>query len=437
MIFHRRALQRRLTELRAVLGDEAIDNLAGRLNRIGKDRIAAMWELAVFHGLSKYGSLQSEVELTSGRRPDIQFHGHELQITADVTAVSDEGLDQDNPYHELNQLIEAAKNKLGLPIGGLDLRVMHRTESTKRGTRLSLKLPLRQKLREFVDREVLPILREQVAAGQIPLSVVIDDEDVGVVITIDPSKSPYNSGGFTAYDLPTIKDRNPLYRALKAKADQLRGAPGLSGIIVGDADCVALSERSQLSSGVSTRMIVQEFFRQHTSVDFVVLLSIREGMRNWLDVKPPERKNHFSLFVRDGCTFTSQLSALFDEITKHFPKPAMMPVNGAYRAREKGYDLGHHGNYTTTGSDMIRIGLRELTEVLAGLRTLQDNGAKPIEAGGSRHQEHNIPQSVIRNNLMLGRLPLSMDIIKTDENDNDDWVEINFGEVDPAIAPLR
>lgn len=437
MIFHRRALQRRLTELRAVLGDEAIDNLAGRLNRPGKDRIAAMWELAVFHGLSKYGSLQSEVELTSGRRPDIQFHGHDLQIIADVTAVSDEGLDQDNPYHELSQLIEAAKKKLGLPIGGLDLRIRHRNESTKRGTRTVLKLPPRQKLREFVDHEVLPILREQAAAGQLPLSVVIDDEDVGVVITIDPSKSPYSSAGFTAYDLPTIKDRNPLYRALKAKADQLRGAPGLNGIIVGDADCVALSERSQRGSGVSTGMIVKEFFRQHTSVDFVVLLSVREGLRNWFDVTPPERKNHLCLFVRDGCTFTSQLSALFNEITEHFPKPAMMPVNGAYRAREKGYGLGHHGGYKTTGSDMVRIGLRELTEVLAGLRTLQDNGAKPIEAGGSQHQQHNIPQSVILNNLKLGRLPVSMDIIKTDENDNDDWVEINFGEVDPAIAPLR
>lgn len=437
MIFHRRALQRRLTELRAVLGDEAIDNLARRLNRPGKDRIAAMWELAVFHGLSKYGSLQSEVELTSRRRPDIQFHGHELQITADVTAVSDEGLNQENPYHELMQLIEAAKKKLGLPIGGLDLRIRHRNESTKRGTRTVLKLPPRQKLREFVNQEVLPILREQAAVGQLPLSVVIEDEDVGVVITIDPSKSPYSSAGFTAYDVPTIKDRNPLYSALKAKADQLRGAPGLNGIIVGDADCVALSGRSQQGSGVSTGVIIQEFFRQHTSVDFVVLLSVREGRRSWLDVTPPERKNHLSLFVRDGCTFTSQLSVLFNDITEHFPKPAIMPVNGAYCAREKGYELGHHGGYKTTGSDMVRIGLRELTEVLAGLRTLQDNGAKPIEVGGSQRHHHNIPQSIILNNLKLGRLPVSMNIIKTDENDNDDWVEINFGEVDPAIAPFR
>lgn len=437
MIFHRRALQRRLTELRAVLGDEAIDSLVGRLNRPGRDRFAAMWELVVFHGFSKCGALQSEVELASGRRPDILFQGHGLQITADVTAVSDDGLDQNNPYRELTQLIEVAKKKLGLPIGGLDLHIKHRHESTGRGTRTVLKLPPRQKLREFVDQEVLPVLREQSASGQLPLKVVIDDEDVGVVITIDPSKSPYNSAGFAEYDVPTIKDRNPLYRALKAKADQMRGVRGLCGVIVGDADCMALSGRSPGCSGVPAVTIVQEFFRQHISVDFVVLLSVREGPRNWFDLTPPERKNHVSLFARDGCPFTSQLHFLFNEVKEYFPMPTMMPVNGANRAREEGYGLGHHGAYKTTGPDMVRIGLREFTEVLAGLRTLQDSRAKPIDTGASSPQKHSISQTFILNNLKAGRLPVSLNIIKTDENYNDDWVEITFGEIDPAIAPFQ
>lgn len=46
-------------------------------------------------------------------------------------------------------------------------------------------------------------------------------------------------------------------------------------------------------------------------------------------------------------------------------------------------------------------------------------------------------QAIILDNLMKGRLPVAMDIIKTDEDDNDDWVEIRSGEVDPAIAPFR
>ena len=32
---------------------------------------------------------------------------------------------------------------------------------------------------------------------------------------------------------------------------------------------------------------------------------------------------------------------------------------------------------------------------------------------------------------------LELEIIETGEEDNDNWVEIRFGEIDPAIAPLR
>jgi len=39
MIYQRRALQRRLNELRDVLDSEAVDKLAKRLNRAGKDRV--------------------------------------------------------------------------------------------------------------------------------------------------------------------------------------------------------------------------------------------------------------------------------------------------------------------------------------------------------------------------------------------------------------
>lgn len=345
MIFHRWALQRRLTELRAILDDVMIDKLAGRLNRPGKDRIAAMWELVVLHGFATLGSLQSEVVLASNRRPDILFNQQNMRITADVTAVSNEGLDQDNPYHELSQLIEVAKNKLGLPIGGVDLRVRSKLETTKRGKRTILRLPPREKLQEFVNKRILPSLRAQVTIGKYPLSVVIDDHNVGLEITIDPSASAYSSGSFAAYDVPTIKDRNPLYQALKAKAEQLRGADGLTGIVVGDADCIALSGRSTDGGGLSTNMIVEEFFRLYSSVDFVALLNVRISAPGLLHFMQSIHQNQLALFVRDGCNYSGELRELIDAVVGDFPKPAMMPVNGAYRARKKDYDLGRHGGY--------------------------------------------------------------------------------------------
>ncbi len=437
MIYQRRAIQRRLDELRDVLDGATVDKLAERLNRAGKDRVAAMWELVVLHGLSKCGSLQNEVALASLRQPDILFEHGTLRMTADVTAVSDEGLDKDNPYHELSQLIEAAKNKLKLPIGGLDLQVRARHESTKRGTRTVLRLPPRRGLQEFVRQAIVPQLREQITARKFPLRISIDDDDVGLDITIDPTKSPYSSGGFASYDAPKIKDRNPLYSALKAKAEQLRGADGITGVIVGDGDCVALSGRSANWDEVSTTQIVADFFRQFSSIDFVLLLSVRERRNGWASYPPPVHQNDVKLFVREGHDARSELNTLFRAMMENFPKPAMMPVNGALRARENDYYLGHHGGYSMFGSNVVRLGLREFTEIFAGLRTLQDNGAKYVEAARKLPQEPNHLQATVLRNLMAGRLPEAIKIIKTGEDDSDDWVEIRFGESDPAIAPLR
>lgn len=90
-----------------------------------------------------------------------------------------------------------------------------------------------------------------------------------------------------------------------------------------------------------------------------------------------------------------------------------------------------------SGSNVVRLGLREFTEIFAGLRSLQDNGAKYVEAARKFPQESNYLQAIVLRNLMDGRLPESIEIIKTGEEDNDDWVEIRFGDIDPAIAPLQ
>jgi hypothetical protein len=128
MIFTRRSLQRRLDELRATLGDAAVGGLAARLNRPGRDSLSAMWELVVLHGLARHGQVVSEQPLGSGRRPDVRFVNGNISFTADITTVSDEGLDEANPYQALSEEIEIAKKRLGLPIGGVDLRIHSRQE---------------------------------------------------------------------------------------------------------------------------------------------------------------------------------------------------------------------------------------------------------------------------------------------------------------------
>ena len=87
--------------------------------------------------------------------------------------------------------------------------------------------------------------------------------------------------------------------------------------------------------------------------------------------------------------------------------------------------------------DTIRMSLREFTEVLAGLRTLADQGSKVVPAPPALSDRPNPVQSVISTNLARGRLPTALNVVKGGEDENDDWVEIAFGDPDPAISPLR
>jgi hypothetical protein len=435
VIYARRALQRRLNEVRDTLRPEIVDSLVRRLNQPGAPRMVAMWETVVLHALAKEGNLESEAPLPSGRRPDIRFESDQLSFIADIATVSDDSLDDRNPYDELRELIQRAKKKLGLPLGGLDLQVHAKHEQTPRGPLTILKLPPRAQLQTFVQEQIVPRLREQMEAGEYPLKVAINEGDAGLDITIDPTQR-YGSGRFAAYDVPKMKSRNPLFAALKDKANQLRAAEGITGVILTDGDCVALSKRSPNWDEVSAKQIVSEFFRQFTSVDFVLLLSVRTNQYAEAPGRRRDFRNDAVLLVRDECEKGAALNNLFEKMSGHFPKPAMMPANGALRAREPKYDLGHHGGHTM-GGNMIRISLREFTEILAGLRTLDDNGAKFVDAARAHPKEPNPVKAAIVRNLRKGRLPASIKIVKTDENDNDDWVEITFGEPDPAISPLR
>ncbi|WP_246304555.1 hypothetical protein [Ensifer sesbaniae] len=387
-----------------------------------------MWEVVVLHALTKCGKLLNEDQLPSGRRPDITFESLIVRFTADITTVSDEGLDAENPYSELSELLEKTQNKLGLPLGGLDVQVKSKRNRSARGVRTVLRLPPRKQLEVFVQERLLPQLRDQISAGKKVLRIAIDDEEVGLDITIDTAGSQYNSGGFATYNIPTIKDRNPLYNALRAKAAQLRGAAGVTGVIVGDGDCAALVDRQHNWEAVSAAAIAREFLRQYSSVDFVLMLTVRERrLHGWA----ADRRTFPILVVRSGCAVEPQIQAIFTAMLSELPKPVAMPVNGALRAREAQYPLGHHGGGKMS-QRRIRISSRELTEVLAGLRTLGDGATQFGEAAQS-----DSPQSAFLRNLTEGRLPVAVTVIKTDENHSDDWIEFEFGDPDPAISPLR
>jgi len=436
MIFARRALQRRISELRASLDGPIVDRLAARLNRHGKDRLAAMWEVVLLHALASQGTIRSEDPLPSGRCPDIAFLSEGLRFTADVTIVSDDGLDEQNPFHELSTRLEALKNRLGLKIGGMDLRVHSRRESIGRGERTLLRLPDRRTLDAFLKERIEPELRAQINAGQAILRLSIDDEFAGIDLVIDPRKSPYNSGSHAAYDVPTVRNRNPLYNVLKAKARQLRAAEGITGIVVGDADSTALRDRQRNWNEVDARGIVRDFLRQYSSIGFVLILSVREKRRSFLDINTPERMLHGMLEIGAECSAGSALDAVFRSAMGVMPNPVAMPVNGALRAQEQGFGWGHHGGHQMS-KNRVRISSRELMELLAGRRTVAELNEmhrwRSVDAPPSNETMFN----PFDRSLKDGRLPAEIKVVKTGEDDSDDWIEFEFGDFDASISRIR
>lgn len=436
MIFGRRALQRRVSELRASLNTVLVDKLAARLNRHGKDRLAAMWELVVLHALARQGSIRSEDPLRSGRRPDIAFFCGELRFTADVTIVSDDGVNEQNPIAELSMRVEALKKRLGLTIGGLELQVHSRRERVGRHERVRLRLPDYRALDKFVRERLEPELRAQIGAGQTILKISIDDDIAGINLIIDPSKTPYSTAGYAAYAIPTVEDRNPLYNVLRAKARQLRTAEGITGIVVGDTGSTALRDRPHSWNDVDARGIAREFLRQHSSVGFVFILSVREEETPHLGFGQPMRFLRGILEIGKNCPAGIALDALFRSALSHMPTPVAMPLNGAHRAKEPGYGWGHHGG-DQMSKGRVRISSRELMELLAGQRTIAElnemHGWRSTSAPPSSQEAIN----PFDRSLKEGRLPAAVTVIRTDENDVDDWIEFEFGDPDSAISPIR
>lgn len=383
-----------------------------------------MWEVVVLHGLSIQGHLRHEVPLPSGKRPDVNFENEEIRFVADIAAVSDEGLDDKNPYKELSNLLEEAKSRLGLPFGGTNIDVGSKNVVTSRGVRVDLMLPHRRRLRDFVREKVEPQLWEQLNAGEKVLKIQVSNESEHLQIQIDTRGPQFSYGSYAAYDAPTIKDKNPLYNALQSKARQLRGATGVVGVVVGDAGSGAFVRQRNDPYAITSRDIADEFLRQYSSIHFVLLLSIMEDHSKWYVHDKAARNLTVDLVCREEEPSVEFLEKLFRKMCSETPKPVMSPRNAAYRVRQEGYSLGYHGGGSMSRK-RIKISSRELMELLSG--------RIGIEKFNNLHEWSNPFELRLRE----GRLPKSISVVQSDDDAADDWIEFEFGDPDPAISPFR
>src|SRR5260221_6593775 len=141
-IFSRRILQRLIDENDKFLKKRQTRNHVAELNR---GNIAFEWEVVLLNGLSKVGQVAHEKNFKGTTKPDIYFETRENphhNFAADITTVSDKGLEAQNPFDALqDELIKIVKaHDLNSSSFALQVGRGH-GRSYKGGPKVKLKLP--------------------------------------------------------------------------------------------------------------------------------------------------------------------------------------------------------------------------------------------------------------------------------------------------------
>ena len=434
MIFTRRDIQKCLNDLVGVLNGGQLEKLVRKLNRVGGHRIASIWETTILSSIQKSGNLSHEIPLPSGRCPDIHLTlPSGLKIVADITSVSDEGLHENNPIEDLCKEIERVKSRLGLPVGGVSMRVEAVTEQFKDGERTALHLPHRKKIADFVRTKIEPEIRRQISEGQQKISLLIADDEATVALTIEGQR--YSNASYPSYNSTTIKQRNPLYSALKSKKGQLKGAEGLVGIIVCDGGSSSVNATGSSWNEYSARSIIEDFLRQNSSIKFVLTIRVSEA-NSFVLGHPSVRRLQLDLVCQKELPEEDALRSLFENMARQMPVPRMSVVNARYRVIETGYGLGKHGAYEMNGK-RIKISARMILEVLSGQRDVSSMNSMQkwrLATDAPRNRPGGpLALNPFERNLSEGRLPVAVSV-EHDDNDDDDWIIFEFGDIDTAVA---
>lgn len=440
-MFARRSLQRFLIDLEGKLSFEARQKLVHELNRQDASALGYEWELALLFALSRVGQVTYEAESQRGtRRPDIAFvEGQDgpIRFVADVATISDAGLEAENPVMRFSQSLHRLKRKCRLP-GVLNYDIKGDSAGRNdRDRKMQLKLPRIADLDRFLETHVGPEFRRIAEEKLATATITVNQPEVEFSVTYAEGQR-YSGGHYPSYTAAYSPTRNPVYTTLKAKARQLKqsGATDPFGIFLCDGGCTLLAKTGRQPQQVSVDEVIAEFFRQNSSVSFVVIL-----------VFQPTRAEAFTGIVKElkitGRIYSNprssnappadKLLSLINQGLAALPQPTATPRDALYWiARLEANEGRTIGTITHGGglmSQTIKISARKIQEVLAGKITSQELFSE-YERPGERFQ------NPFERALRLGQTMDAISLTKIPDGD-DDLLEVRFSVPDPAISKLK
>jgi hypothetical protein len=276
-IYSRRILQRLINENARFLHEGQTKKHVQQLNRMAKDlTLASEWEVVLLNALSKVGNVLHEENFGGNRNADICFEAFDesrVGFVADITAISDKGVDETNPYEALSNTLHKLVREAGLRGNSFDLRVgRHPGPAFKGGPKVRLKLPGRARFTQTIfGKEFDAFLHRIVEYPQKIDRYEVKTADADVEISYIPNQR-YASGGYSSYtELYSISE-NTAYQALENKASQLVGTKftGPLGIFLCDGGSSLFSKRSTAGLSYTIDDVIDFFLSNHQEIYFVV-----------------------------------------------------------------------------------------------------------------------------------------------------------------------
>ncbi|KAA0018885.1 hypothetical protein F0A16_08820 [Salinicola corii] len=401
-----------------------------------------MWELVILHGLSQVGCLRHEQVLSNGRCPDVDWKipkkgGDFLSVVADITTISDSGLEDQNPFGLLSQEAYRLASKVGMNPGSFWCEVRGKTVGPSHKSKMRLMLPEKAFFSAFVKDEIEPWFYELKKKSELKSIFECTRGSLDLRIIYNPAW--LNGGGsYTSYKVATSKISNPLFNALKGKVKQLSGAPDdtLRLVIACDGGCDILRNGAQAKSHYtySSREIAEDFLRQHRSVDFVLLVTIAEFRRGFGSSTDYQMK--YELICAPSASRSRRVTvssihlieeALRDAL-RDLPQPLRQAYHSAALLKRPGVGNDLLGGYAMRGRE-VAISSRGLMRLLSGQISIEEFQ----RAHG--WNEPNSPNNPFAIHASSGLMISKIDVIE-DEDSDDDKISFTIDKFDAANTPF-
>ncbi|QIR75023.1 hypothetical protein FA592_01825 [Sulfurospirillum diekertiae] len=434
-IFPRRVIQRILNENRDFLSPEQADNHVKKLNFQSNDSLDTIWEVVILNALSKIGQVSHEKEYDGSSKPDIYFKSKYIEpFVADITSISDDFYEKENPINYFRESLNTFFKSYGLTLKGINIDVDHIMVGDYGDTKLKLALPEKKDIPQFIKKEFFT-LRESIKNNpNKEYKIEINKDEIKISISFNP-KEKYTVENHASYKTPYSLTKNPLYNSLKKKSKQLRNSKyeGIMGVFICDGECNLINNNLNGANKFSQSDIIQEIFRNNTTLSFVIVLSLEEK-RNLFDLKSTKfLKGEFYSNSKAKFKVTQTFCDELKKIENFFPIPETTPVNARSNLQhQKQKGLSYYGGFSMKNSE-LKISSRMVTELFAGILSFEkfDSDHKKMTKEGN----NKIKDFFLRQ-FREGRVIETISVEKCQDKD-DDWITFNYGFRDASISEYK